>query len=457
MSADAAADPGSPADPSVGPLFRNRPFLALWSATGIQLIINSALQFVLLIWVLEQTGSPFASTLLVICLAAPPVATGAVAGVLLDRLDKRQVLIVAVIIRAGLTALLLLADNVSVGAVYAVAFGTALAGQFAVPAGAAALPRFVARQQLLSANSAFQFTATSTQLIGLVVLAPIMLKVLGFDISYIVSAVALACSAVLLACLPAIKPFARTPHRVAEDVGQIRAHFATTLRDIRATGDLVWRDRLTALALIQLISGVTLLFMFAVLVPQFVHDVLGRAEEDAVFVFWPTGFGALLALIFVPRLGRRVRIISMASFGLAAITVIVTVFGVLDFLRASGSSQDWLLAATLIMAFPLGLAYAMVNAPAQTLLQERAPPQMRGRLFSTQMMLANAVSMLALLLVGGVADAAGVRQGLFLLGGGLFLTTLASLWLGRSGPASPTPAAADSARPRGNADVERLR
>ncbi len=434
--------PGSTADdrfdPPVGPLLRNRPFLALWSATGIQLTINSALQFVLLIWVLEQTGSPFASTLLVICLAAPPVATGAIAGVLLDRLDKRRVLIIAVIIRAGLTAMLLLADNVSVVAIYAVAFGTALAGQVVVPAGASALPRFVARQQLLSANSAFQLAATAMQLIGLVALAPILLKVAGFDWSYIGSACALVGSVLLLWLLPPMRPYDRTPHRVSEDMGQIRAAFTATLRDIRSTSALVWRDRLTALAMIQLISGVMMLFMFAVLVPQFVHDVLGRPEEDAVFVFWPTGFGALLALVCVPWLGRRVRVAGMASFGLAMITMIVTGFGLLDFLRATGSTQDWLLAVTLVMAFPLGLAYAMVNAPAQTLLQERAPPQMRGRLFSTQMMLANAVSMFALLLVGGVSDAAGVRQGLFLLGGGLFLVTLASLWLGRSGP-TPLP------------------
>ncbi len=425
------------------PLWRNRPFLALWSATCIQLTINSAIQFVLLIWVLEQTGSPFASTLLVICLAAPPVLMGAFAGVLLDRLDKRRVLIIAVIIRAGLTALLLLADNVSVGAVYAVAFGTAAAGQFAVPAGAAALPRFVARQQLLSANSAFQFTTTSTQLIGLVMLAPIMLKVLGFDISYIVSAIALFASAFMLVLLPPLRPLRQAPQRVSGEVGQLRAALATTLHDIRAAASLVWRDRLTAVALIQLISGVMLLFMFAVLVPQFVHDVLGRAEEDAVFVFWPTGAGALLALILVPRFGPRIGITIMASIGLAIITVIVTVFGVLDFLRAGDSSQDWLLVATLILAFPLGVAYAMVNAPAQTLLQERSPPEMRGRLFSAQIMLANAVSMLALLLVGGVSDTAGVRQGLFLLGGGLFAITLGSLWLGRSGPARPPPGLPD--------------
>ncbi len=440
MSADPASGQVSALDPPVGPLFRNRPFLALWSATGIQLTINSALQFVMLIWVLEQTGSPFAATLLVICLAAPPVLMGAVAGVLLDRLDKRRVLIIAVIVRSGLTALLLLADNVSVGAVYAVAFGTATAGQFAVPAGAAALPRFVAKEQLLAANSAFQFTATSTQLIGLVMLAPIMLKVLGFDLSYILSAAALFSSALLLAALPRLESLhsATEPHRVSEDVGLIRAALATTLHDIRATATMIWRDRLTAVAMIQLVSGVMLLFMFAVLVPQFVRDVLGRAEEDAVFIFWPTGAGALLALVLVPRFGHRVGITRMASIGLAVITVVVTIFGVLDFLRAN-QSDDWLLAPTLFLAFPLGVAYAMVNAPAQTLLQERVPPEMRGRIFSSQMMLANAVSMLALLLVGGVSDAAGVRQGLFLLGGGLFVITIASLWLGRRGPPQAPP------------------
>ena len=430
------------ADPPVGPLFRNRPFLALWSATGIQLTINSALQFVLLIWVLEQTGSPFASTLLVICLAAPPVLMGAVAGVLLDRLDKRKVLIIAVIIRSGLTALLLFADNVSVGAVYAVAFGTATAGQFAVPAGAAALPRFVHPDQLLSANAAFQFTTTSTQLIGLVALAPILLKVVGFDDAYIISAAALFASALLLSLLPPLKPLQQKETLPEEDAAArphpVRAALAATGDDIRAAARLVWQDRLTAAALVQLVTGVMLLFMFAVLVPQFVHDVMNRPEEDAVYIFWPTGLGALLALILVPRLGRRLRVMSMATIGLAVVAALVLVLGVLDFLR-DGEETAWMLPAVLALAFPLGIAYAMVNAPAQTVLQQRAPPEMRGRLFSAQIMVANALSMLALLIVGGVADAAGVRQALFLLGAALTLITLGSLWLSRPKPEEPPP------------------
>lgn len=415
-------------------LFSNRNFLALWTATGIQLVVNSALQFVLLIRVVELSGSSLAAVALVVVLAAPPVFFGLVTGVLLDRLDRRRVLLVTVLARAALTAVLLVADNASVGAIFTVAFLTATAGQFALPAGAASLPMFVRRSQLLAANSAFQFTATSTQLVGLVVLSPIMLKALGFDASYILSAALLLLTAPLLALLPPLRP----PERKENDAGAApsvgwraaAAGIQAGLNDVREAGVRVWRDRLTAVALIQLVTGVMLLFMFAVLVPRFVEDTLGRPPEDAVFVFWPTGIGVLLALLLLPWLGRRFHVARLASGGLAVITAVVALFGVLDLLRGS-VVEELLLGLTLVMAFPLGLAYAMVNAPAQTLLHERTPPEMRGRMFSAQLMMANMVSMAALVLVGGVSDGWGVREALFVLAAGTFMITVGSIWLGR--------------------------
>ena len=431
---------GSPA--GLRELFGNTNFVRLWLATGIQLTVNSALQFVLLIRVVELSGSSLAAVALVIVLAAPPVVFGLATGVLLDRLDKRRVLLVMVIIRSGLTAVLLVADNVSVGAIFAVAFLTATAGQFALPAGASLLPAFVKRSQLLAANSAFQFTATSTQLIGLVVLSPIMLKALGFDVSYILSAALLLATAPLLAKLPPLPPHPREQDGDAGASngwwGQIRSAVGLGLADIHEAALRVWHDRLTAVALIQLITGVMLLFMFAVLVPRFVQDVLGRHPEDAVFVFWPTGIGALAVLVGLPRLARHFRVAVLASVGLAMITLVVVGFGALDLVRGSLSS-DLLLGLTLLGALFLGFSYAMVNAPAQTLLHERTPPAMRGRLFSAQMMMANAVSMVALVIVGGVTDAAGIREALFLLGAAVFVITLLSVWLGRPGQSGAAP------------------
>ena len=94
--------------------------------------------------------------------------------------------------------------------------------------------------------------------------------------------------------------------------------------------------------------------------------------------------------------------------------------------------SDWVTGpAVYAGAFFLGLAYGVVNAPAQTLLHRRAPAEMRGRLFTAQFMIANAISMLALVVVAGVNDSFGVQYGLVLLAAIIAGLTFASLWLGR--------------------------
>ena len=426
-----ARGPDAPSELDAPPvrLRDNRPFKALLGATGIQLTVNSALQFVLLIRVQELTGSSLAGAALIACLAAPPVVTGLAAGVILDRFDKRAILVGAVIARAGLTSLLLLADGVSVGAIYAVAFLTAVAGQFAVPAASASMPSFVPERAHLAANSALQFATMGTQLIGLVALSPIMLQVMSFDAAYILSAALLLLTAPLLARLPALPPAAE-PGRLGGGAGQVRRAFGRAVSDVKAAARLVWNDRFTAVALLLLVTGVMLLFMFANLVPRLTTDVLGRPAEDAVFVFWPTGVGALVSLFLLPRVGAKYGPVKLASLGLAVLAATVALFGVMGFVRESVS--DWVTGpAVYAGAFFLGLAYGVVNAPAQTLLHRRAPAEMRGRLFTAQFMIANAISMLALVVVAGVNDSFGVQYGLVLLAAIIAGLTFASLWLGR--------------------------
>ena len=58
----------------------------------------------------------------------------------------------------------------------------------------------------------------------------------------------------------------------------------------------------------------------------------------------------------------------------------------------------------MVLAFFLGIAFALVNIPAQTTLQERCPSSFRGRIFAVQFTLSSAVSIIPLLFVGGIAD-----------------------------------------------------
>ena len=89
-----------PSDPSVS-IFHNRDFLLLWSAQGVSLVVNTALQFVWLILIVEKTGSSIAGSGLIIFLAAPPVLFGPISGVIVDRIDKRTVLIITNLVRGG--------------------------------------------------------------------------------------------------------------------------------------------------------------------------------------------------------------------------------------------------------------------------------------------------------------------------------------------------------------------
>ena len=58
----------------------------------------------------------------------------------------------------------------------------------------------------------------------------------------------------------------------------------------------------------------------------------------------------------------------------------------------------------MLIAGPMGFCYALLNAPAQTVLHERAPPEMRGRIFATQVVSANFISLLPLLVIGAATD-----------------------------------------------------
>ncbi len=414
----------SPPEPPPPSVWRNRDFVLLWAAQGISQTVNTGLQFVLLILIIKNFDSSIAGSGLIVAMAAPPVVFGLISGVVVDRFDKRRVLMVTNAVRGVLTGLLVFAD-VSIASIYAITFLTATMGQFYLPAASAAMPNFVPRRQLLEANSVFQLTTVAAQLLGMVMVAPLMLKLFGFEASYIVAASLILLTVALLFRLPSLPP----ERRFDSESWRLRARAVPG--ELSAAWHTVRQDRLTTLAMLQLSTGGMLLFMFALLVPRFVQDVLGEEPDNSIFIFWPVGLGAILALRLLTALARRYTstgIVTVGLFGLAAaIAAMAGVEFLVDFLQ---DKQPWgrlapdqllgqslLVVVTILLAFPMGIAYAMVNAPAQTVLHERAPADMRGRVFSAQLMLANGISMVALLAIGGLTDALGVSAVLFIVAG----------------------------------------
>jgi len=158
------------------------------------------------------------------------------------------------------------------------------------------------------------------------------------------------------------------------------------------------------------------------------------AYADAV------GIGAIVGLRALPfivgRLGKNRTVIA----GLVGLSLCVIALGFVEPIanllerteRVNPFSEDQragglsiLVLLTMAFAGPLGFTYALVNAPAQTVLHERAPAEMRGRVFAAQVVLANAVGILPLILAGSVADIFGVSPVLFAIA--LSMATIAGV------------------------------
>jgi MFS family permease len=145
------------------------------------------------------------------------------------------------------------------------------------------------------------------------------------------------------------------------------------------------------------------------------QDVIGVPPENAAFVFAPTGIGALVGLRFLPwfaRIGKN-RVVIIGLTGIAGCLVLLALVEPLAEITEQAPGSDWvtrqlqlslLQALTMVIAGPMGFFYALLNAPAQTVLHERAPPDMRGRIFATQVVSANFISLMPLLVLGALTD-----------------------------------------------------
>src|SRR5207237_8875969 len=165
-------------------IWRNREFLLLWLAQAISQTAQNAIWYGIVVLVQRQGHSSTLLSLAVLTLIIPSVIFGVLAGVYVDRWDKRAVLIGTNLIRGSIAfsyGLFGLPLGLPLSLLFVINFLFSTVGQFFAPAETAMIPSVVARQKLLQANSLFHLTFTASQLGGLVVLGPLFAKVVGVD------------------------------------------------------------------------------------------------------------------------------------------------------------------------------------------------------------------------------------------------------------------------------------
>jgi len=429
-------------------LLADRGFRSLWLSQGLAQTAQNALLFTLIVVVVNVTGETLATSILVLCFILPSIPMGFIVGVVLDRTSKESVLVTTSLLRAAGCVLFLLFHN-EVWAIYVIAVCHATAGLFFNPAVVSLIPSLVSRERLVSANSLYNFTITASQLVGIVFLAPIMLKTLGEDAIFILTAFMFLASAALATQV-------RAPQEEPAPRPEQRAVFGGVIADFRDSWRILFSDRYSTVALLQLITSGTLVLLFAILIPRYMQDVIGAPPENAAFVFAPAGIGAIVGLRFLPWFAKfgKDRVVIVGLVGLVISLVLLALVEPLAEITEQAPGSDWvtrqlqlslLQALTMLIAGPMGFFYALLNAPAQTVLHERAPPEMRGRIFATQVVSANFISLLPLLVLGALTDVVKVPAVLLMIAAAVAGLAVASVLVARNegqdgeGPQRPPP------------------
>jgi MFS family permease len=443
------------AEERLPPVLSNRSFRFLWLAQIISQTAQNAILYALIIVVLDLTESTTSTSVVVLCFVVPTVAFGVFSGVLVDRWSKRRLLILTNAGRA-VAAVAFFFGREHVWALYTITFFFASFSQLFTTSNAASIPFMVPKQQLISANSLFSGGFTIAQIAGLIVLSPIILKTAGPGAMFVIAAGAFVVASLLTRLLPYIGSDGGEESEGAfpgrEELRGALAEFGRALGSLRA-------DPQSTLAMGHITMSSTLILIFAIIVPRYMQAILKVHADNAVAVFAPVAFGALFGLRAVPfvvaRLGKT-RTVAAGLFGLAvciaAIGLVETIADGLEQTErfnpfAEGGTDrvfglSILVALTMVFAGPLGFAYAMLNTPAQTTLHERTPEAMRGRVIASQMVLANGVALIPLVVVGGIADLYGVSSVVLAIGGllavaGGFSLYLERRWLRHEGGQAP--------------------
>ena len=451
---------GNGEEPGALDVFRNRNFLLLWLSQVFTQVGGNMVLFGLTIIVKDSTHSNAAVSLMFVTFLAPAVLLSAVAGVYVDRLDKRWVLVGTNVSRAFMLLALWFLRDVFIVLLLLNALVATLTVFFA-PAEASMIPQLVPRKQLVSANGIFTLTLNAAFAIGYALLGGIVVSLAGAPGLLIVVAIFYLIAAMFCWWLPPSPPViaerssatgsAETDEPGSSTFGQLREGIGY----IRANRAIGW-------SLIYLGIAASLIGVLGVLGQDLAQSVLGLEPKDLGVVVLPLGFGIMTGILILNSWGHlapRRRIIEGGLIALGIfVGVIVSVVPVARFIKnletAAGlqSVADFtsLLSIVVFMALLAGVAYAFVAIPSQTQLQEEIPEDVRGRVFGVLNMLVSTASVLPIIIVGPLADVIGTTNVLYLVSVSITASGIVSIV--RRGPLKPAEAKATAvgpARPSG--------
>lgn len=407
-------------------------------------LISQSGDWILLVGLLYHvyaiTGSTVASALTMIASLVPQALFSSIAGVFVDRWDRKRTMITAdLLLAAGLVPLLAVHGAGQVWIVFAVAGWEGMVEVFFTPAQQALVPRLVTDDRLMTANVLTGQVSDISRLAGSG-LGGVIAATGGLAAVTVADAASFVASAVLLALVAAsgraegAAPAARITRSGRDTVAtqKVRA-VAADLRD--GLGLALRHPFLRALLVYGLVTGIGE-GIFLTLFAPFVRSVLHGGSEGFGLVAAAQAVGGIVGGLLAAPLSQRVQAVRLFTYSAIA-------FGLADFaifLYPLGYVALWPAVAGMIL---VGLPSAVNMAALITLFQRSTRDAYRGRVFGALSACISVTTLAGTLAAGFLGRPVGIIGVLAVQGAGYVLGGLGMMaWLRSSGwvpPAESTP------------------
>jgi MFS family permease len=374
-----------------------RTFFVIWSGQLVSTIGSGLTGFALGVWIYQETGSVTLFSLNLLAVAVPNLIVSPFAGALVDRWDRRWVMIMSDT-GAGLAtlsiAILYMTGNLEVwNIILATAFNSAFS-TFQWPAYSAVTTLLVPKEQLGRAGGMVQIGEAVSQL-----LAPAAAGALFVTVG-LGGVIAIDFATYLFAVLTLL--FVRVPSPERSEAGK------------EGQGS-IWKEALYGWTYISARAGLLgLLLVFAatnffsgLVYPLIMPMLMDMTSPDVLgYLVSIVGVGMLVGTLIMSAWGGPKR----------------RIHGVLGFLMISGFFTSLLGVSPLIpmiaiAGFGLFITFPIINGSSQAIWQSKVDPDVQGRVFAVRRMIAWSTTPLAYLVAGPLVDR--IFRPLLLEGGAL--------------------------------------
>jgi MFS family permease len=389
-------------------VFRRRNFALLWIAQFVSTMGSGLTAVAASILVYRLTGSAWSVGLMLLATALPGLLVGLIAGVVVDRFDRKRIMIAANLICALLIAAIPFVLPLGSGWLYLLVALSSAVGQFFAPAQASVLPETAPDQELAAANAMMTISQYGALTIGYAA-AGLIASLTSIAWAFYLDALSFVLSALCI-LLVRVMPLAT----------QEASNLASVAQKLRAGLDFVYDT--------PVLRSLVLVFVPTFMVYGFVNSLLlafatrslGATEFEYSLMEGGFTVGFVVGSLVMARLADRLR---------AGRWVAISLLGMGLFMV--GQALAWSVLAAVAFNTLIGILNAPSYLGRQLLIQRTTPREARGRVSSVFFVIRDTGFMLGMA-AAGLADLFDARQllvvsALLLIGCGLLALILPGL------------------------------